>query len=306
MLKNSCPRGINYSLNNKKRAGLFLLFILLLGSCNSQMNCEEIRKEVRSRPVHPVLYNLVEMYCHAYYVLPKEYDELYQFVISYKENEPASFSELEYYTDVDILKAFAPHNVRYAFFKDSVFFLLRTRARTASCYFIGDQFYRLSHTEVFLPDEMNFWSSFKSSAFNSEGDYLFRSQFNYSELDSSINSVSKKYNALVLAKGYYTKRGEHVLDRVLTNGITPLRGIIYFSGIDDSISIISEIPPVTSLLVKSKNSDSQLDTICMNTPVPLFCQAYLSEIKDKIIQSKKSCPNLGSFMTTIPLFGNIE
>ncbi len=309
MLKKSSPHGKNYFLNNNKRMGKFIsiliMLILFIVSCVCQMNCEEIRKEVRRRPVHPILYNLVRMYCQAYYVLPDEYDDLFKFMSSYKENEPAYFSELEYFTGVNILETFAPHKVRYAFYKDSVFFLLNTHAGIASCYFIGDQFYRLSHPESFLLDEMDFWSSFESSAFNREGDYLFPSQFNYSELDSCINMVHQKYNALVLAKGYYIIPGEYALDRILANGYSPLLCIIYYSGIDDSINIISDIPPIESLLLKTTTSDLQVDTICMKTSVQVFCQEYLSEIKDAIFQRINDYSDIGAFMTTIPLYGNL-
>ncbi len=302
MLKQSSLYGTNCSrINNlyiHHNCLIIISFAFIFYSCEN--GSDKIRKEVHNRPIHPILYGLVEMYSQAYYKLPEDYMSLYNFIMQYKKNEPDDFSDLEYYTKHDILRDFSPRKVRYSYYRDSIFILLSNQSGDASCYYIGNPFYRIDHPELYLTEEMDFWEKFKTSAFNNNGEYVFPSQFDYDSLDSCIIDVFKKYKTIVLNKGYYLENGDSILDRHLTEGYYPFRCVISYGVTNDSLAIISNIPPIEHLLLKAATSDTSV----LDSSIHVLCYEYLEDIKQVIKAIVKDYPNIDSVMTTIPLYCN--
>lgn len=282
MQRKSEPHGIIcLRSNNYLVLELLLLIMLTTTSCchNKQLI---VQKSVNSCDSNPLLTGLLEFYRQTHYSLPTDYADFYGFLKDYKYNEEKEFSELEYFTGIDILKEFSPYRIESVFYKDSAFILVYHPNKPVSGSIIrNSQFYRLEHPEKYLLDEPGFWADFRTAAFTKNGKYYFRSRFNYDAIDSSIIAIQNKHCNKVTDTGYALVSEDGVLDKKLLLMEQPVRVIIRYDARNHLLFVVSRTPSP-------------------QTPIPDACNEYLQEVKDTLEQIVMKDPRIEGLI--IPLF----
>lgn len=282
MQRKSEPHGI-ICLRSNSILILELLMLIMFTTTSCCHNKQLIVQEsVNSCDSNPLLTGLLEYYRQTHYSLPTDYSVFYGFLKDYKFNEEKEFSELEYFTGIDILKEFSPHRIESVFYKDSAFVLVRHPNKLESGSIIRDsQFYRMEHPEKYLLDEPGFWLDFRTVAFAKNGKYLFRSKFNYGALDSSIVAIQNKHCNKVTDTGYVLVSDNGVLDKKLLFMEQPVRVIVRYDARSHLLSVVSRTPSP-------------------HIPVPDACNEYLQEVKDTLEQVVMKDPRIDGLI--IPLF----
>lgn len=159
---------------------VFELLTLMLFSAQSCCGVD-VRRKALLHEIQSPLNGLVEHYAKCYYRLPEKKEDLVTFILQSGED----YKEWQ-----ELAGLLSNEKVLMDSFQDSLF--IYNRENNLGCCVYGTPGYWLHHTEKYPEERMDYWSWFRTSAFDCLGNYLFHAE--YQSMSEKLSEISGRYS----------------------------------------------------------------------------------------------------------------